>query len=239
MTAIAGTVATEYHGTSAQCPLGVFIAIAAVGQVIDGLLARCVHQCHVRTMPSAHTNIAAEQPAAVRTPLKPQVAIAVGILILAVKHRAYLFRGNIHDAQVATVLEVSNFLSVGTELGLKRNGIVVRQPLLAQVGGVCKLFLVLVLNRSTIKLPHTVALGGIDNATPVGGKVNVALLLRGIGNPLRSLIVQRCDIDIAVHHESYLLALGRQAYFRGSGGSYAAYEVAVVTVGSDADVHLL
>ena len=85
----------------------------------------------------------------------------------------------------------------------------------------------------------SVPLGTIDDAAAVGGKVDATLLLGSVGHLLGGLIVDRCHINIAMHHESHFLATGRQTDFGGAVAADLAHQVAVVAVGADADLHLL
>ena len=237
--AIAGTVARPYHGLAAQRPLGIGVAVAAVGQVVNLAPPVGTDQRHVRAVPAAIADIAAQQPAAVRAPLEPQVTVGIGILILAIEHRTHGLGLEVHDAQVATVLEEGDLLAVGTVLGLLAGLVGLRQPFLGQLRGVGKLLLVLVDDAGAVNLPHAVALGSVGDAASVGGKGKVALLLRGIGNLPGGLIVDGCHVDVAVHDKSYLLVLGRQADVRGPAGLQLAYHVTVVAVGHNADADLL
>ena len=119
MTAVAGTIALEEHGLAAQHPFAVAVAIAAVGEVVWCLLSAGVHEGHVTAVPTSDADVAGEQPFAVGTPFKPQVAIAVGVVVFGIEHGTYLFAGEIQYAQGTAVLEEGHLLAVGRILGLQ------------------------------------------------------------------------------------------------------------------------
>ncbi len=155
--AVAGAVALEEHRLAAQYPLAVAVAVAAVGEVVH-LLAVGLHEGDVGVVPSAVADVAREEPLAVGAPLKPDVAVGVGVVVLAVEHRAHLLRLEVDDAQGGAVLVECYLLAVGTVGGILRGEVGLGELLLLDVGAVSEAVLLLVLDFRLENLPYAVAL---------------------------------------------------------------------------------
>ena len=146
VTAITGTVAGKEYSLAIEHPSSACICISTVRQIHGIFLARCIHKCDVVAVPSSATHIAREEPSAVRAPFKPQVAIAIRIVVLAVENSQYVLRLDIDDTQVATVFEECHHLAVWTVLRHLGCSHTVGQSLLSELCGIGKGFLVLVLD---------------------------------------------------------------------------------------------
>ncbi len=238
MAAITGTVALEEHRLAAEHPLAVAIAIAAVGEIVN-LLAVSLDESDVGVVPSAVADIAGEEPLAVWTPLKPDVAIGVRVVVLAVEHGAHLLRLQVDDAQGGTVFVECHLLAIGTVGRILRGEIGLGELFLLDVGGISKVLLLLVLDFRLENLPYAIALGGIDETSAVWGETQVALLLRRVGDALGGLVFGRSDIYVAVHDEGYLLAVRREGNLCGSPRADLTDEARLIVVGGDGDVDLL
>ena len=239
MTAIAGTVALKQHGLTTQHPTGSTLVVATLGQVVHLAIAAGINQGNIITVPTACADIAGQEPLAVGTPLKPDVAIAVRVVVLTIQHGALLLGLQIDDAQFGTVLEVSHLLAIGTVLWLQRSLVGLCQSLLYQVSGIGKEFLVLILQFGLINLPYATALSTIHQTAPVGTEIHAALLLWGVGNLFGGLILNRCHKDVATHDEGHLLALGRETDFGDTARTQLTNQVLVLTVAGDGHLHLL
>ena len=88
MTAITGTVALEEDSLSVEHPLTVAVAVTAVGDIVNFLSVSLYHG-DICIVPSAVTDVAAHEPLAVWAPFKPDVAIRVRIVVLAIEYGAY------------------------------------------------------------------------------------------------------------------------------------------------------
>ena len=238
MTAISGTVALEEHRLSAEHPFSVAVAIAAVGYVMH-LLAIGLHHGYVGVVPAAGAYVAAHNPLAVWAPFKPDVAIGIREIVFAVEHGANFLRLQIDDAKGGTVFIESHFLAVRTVGWILRSNVGLGKLLLFNIGAVSKVLFLLVLDLSLENLPYTIALRGIDQTSSIWGKAQVALLLRSIGDALGGLVFCRCNIYIAVHHESHLLGIWRKGYLGGSPRLHLADEAWLLIVGGDGDADLL
>ena len=239
MTAIAVAVAAEEHGPAAQHKLTARVAIAAVGQVVQLAAARGADHRNVGVVPSAQSDVTGDEPPAVGAPVEPLVAVAVGEVILAVHHGAYLPCLQVDDAQCSAVFQIGNEFAVGTVFGLKRCALGLREAFLAHVGGVGEQFLVGLCQPRLVDLPVAATLGSVGNGAPVGGEADAALLFGRIGNLARRLIVGGRDKHVAMQYEGYLLATRRHADLGGAAGAYLPHHVALVVVGGNADAHLL
>ena len=202
-------------------------------------VARGVDECHILIVPSTSSDVAAQQPAAVWTPLKPQVAVTIREIILAVHHRTYLLGGKIDDTQLATVLEESHFLPVRAELGLQRCHIGIRQPFLLQFRAIGEQFLVCLLEFRAVNLPVSTTLGTIHDALPVGCEVDATLLLGCISHLLGGLIIHGCHKHVSMHHECHLFSTWRKTDLCGAVAPHLTNQLAVVAVSGDADLYLL
>ena len=239
MVLITPAVTLEEHGLTAQNPMRIEIGIAAVGEVVRLLLARCIDETDVVVVIATVAEISGEQPLAVGTPLEIYVAIGVREDVLTVHNCAYLLRCKIDYAQSTAVLEESNLLAVRTVLGLQRCLVVFCELLLNQLGGIGELLLVLIFDLGLIDVPASVALRSIYQAASVGAKANITLHLGSIGDALSCLVFNRSNVNIAVHNEGNLLAAGRCAYLGSTLGVNLGYEVTVYTIGYNADVYTL
>ena len=238
MTAISGTVALEEHRLSAEHPSSVAIAVAAVGYVMH-LLAIGLHHGYVGVVPAAGAYVAAHEPLAVWAPFKPDVAIRVRIVVLAIEHGAYFLRLQIDDAEGSTILIESHLLAIRTEGRILRSNIGFGELFLFNLGAVSKVLLLLVLDLSLENLPYAIALRSIDQTSAIRGKAQVAFLLRSIGDSLGGLVFCRCNIYIAVHHESHLLGIWRKRNLGSAPRLYLADEAWFIIVCSDGDAYLL
>ena len=88
MTAITGTVALEEDSLSSEYPLAVAVAVTAVGNIVH-FLSVSLYYGDICIVPSAITDVAAHEPLAVWAPFKPDVAIRVRIVVLAIEHGAH------------------------------------------------------------------------------------------------------------------------------------------------------
>ena len=157
MTAVAGAVAGKEHSLAAEHPFAIAVAIARVGEIVY-YLAICLDEGYVSIIPAASAYVAAQEPLAIWAPFKPDVAIAVRVVVLAIEHGAYLLVLQIDDAQGGTVFEECHFLAVRAVLWILGGDACVHDLLLLDVGGIGKLLLLLVLDLSLIYLPAAVAL---------------------------------------------------------------------------------
>ena len=238
MAAVSGTVALEEHRLATEHPLAVAVAVSAVGEVVN-FLAVCLHQCDVGVVPAACADIAAEEPLAVGTPLKPDVAIRVRVVVLAIEHGAHVLRLQIQYSQCGTILIECHLLAVRTVGRILRCEVAVGECFLLYISAIGEVLVAGVLDFRLVDLPYAVALGGIDESPAVGREAHVALLLRRVGDALGGLVIDRCHIHVAVHHESHFLSTRREGDLGGSIGANLAHETRLGIVGGDGDVHLL
>ena len=237
--AIACAVALVEHRLTAERPFSASVAVGAVRQVVDFATSRGIDDGNVSAVPTAFSDVARHQPTAVGTPLKPQVAVAVGIVEFAVHRRVNLLCGKVHHAQRTTVFKKGNHLSVGAVFRLLRGQIGLREAFLLEFRRVSKEFFVLVFDARAENLPHAVALGGINDAATVGRETDIALLFGRVGDALRGFIVDGSHIDIAVGDKGDFLARRRKTDFRRAVCQRLAHKVAVAAVGHDAHAHFL
>ena len=206
---------------------------------MDFTVARCVHQCHVLVVPSACADVVGQNPAAVRTPLIPLVAVAVRVFILAVHGGTHLLGGEVDDADGAAVFQESHFLAVRAVLRLERSHGGVRQSFFLDVGGIGEELFILVGYLALIELPQAVAFRSIDQAASVWSEIHVAFLLGRVGNLLGGLVFGRSHIHVTTKDECYFLTFGREGDFGCTAALDLADDVAVNLVGHHPDVYLL
>ncbi len=216
MAPVSGAVTLEEHGLSAKHPLAVAVVVSAVGDVAYLALAVSRHERDVAVVPSAGADVACQEPPAVGAPLKPLVAVRVAVHVLAVHELAHVVALHVDSAETRAVLEEGHTLAVGTVGGLETGVLRLDELLLLDRGGIGEEVLLLVLQRALVDLPQAAALGGVGDAAPVGREADGTLLLGCVGDLLGGLVVDTCHIDVAVHHEGHLLAVGRHGDLRGA-----------------------
>ena len=238
MTAITGTVALEENSLSSEYPLTVAVAVTAVGNIVH-FLAVSLYHGDICIVPSAITDVAAHKPLAVWAPFKPDVAIRVRIVVLAIEHGAHFLRLQVDDAEGSTILIESHLLAVRTVGRILRSNIGLGELLLFYLGAVSKVLLLLVLDLSLENLPYAIALRSIDQTSAIRSKAQVAFLLRSIGDSLGGLVFCRGNIYITVHHESHLLGIWRKGNLGSTPRLHLADEAWFIVVCSDGDADLL
>ena len=238
MTAITGTVALEENSLSAEYPLAVAVAVTAVGNIVN-FLSISLYYGDICIVPSAITDVAAHEPLAVWAPFKPDVAIRVRIVVLAIEHGAHFLRLQVDDAEGSTILIESHLLAVRTVGRILRSNIGLGELLLFYLRAVSKVLLLLVLDLSLENLPYAIALRSIDQTSAIRSKAQVAFLLRSIGDSLGGLVFCRGNIYITVHHESHLLGIWRKGNLGSTPRLHLADEVWFIVVCSDGDADLL
>ena len=88
MTAITGSITLKQHRLTTKHPTGRTFIIATLGQVVYLTITASIYQSDIAAVPTASTYIAGQQPLAVGTPLKPEIAITIREVILTIKHSA-------------------------------------------------------------------------------------------------------------------------------------------------------
>ena len=162
MTAITGTVALEENSLSSEYPLTVAVAVPAVGNIVH-FLSISLYYGDICIVPASVTDVAAHEPLAVWAPLKPDVAIRVRIVVLAIEHGAHFLRFQVDDEEDSTILIESHLLAVRTVGRILRSNIGLGELLLFYLGAVSKVLLLLVLDLSLGKIwPYAIALRSID-----------------------------------------------------------------------------
>ena len=202
-------------------------------------LAVSLYHGDICIVPAAGAYVAAHNPLAVWAPFKPDVAISIRIVVLAIEYGAYFLRLQVDDAKDSTVFIESYFLAVRTIGWILRSNIGLGELLLFYLGAVSKVLFLLVLDLSLENLPYTIALRSIDQTSAIRSKAQVALLLRSIGDSLGSLVFSRCNIYIAVHHESHLLGIWRKRNLGSTPRLHLADEAWFIVICCDGDVDLL
>ena len=239
VTAISGTVAFKKHGLATKHPTGRTLVVATLGKVMHLAISAGIYQGNVAAVPTASTYIAGQQPLAVRTPLKPQVAITVRKVVLTIKHGALPSCLQVNNAELRAVLEVSHLLAIRTVLWLQRSLVTLCQSLLIQGGSVSKEFLVLILQFGLIYLPYSTTLCAVHQTASVGGEVHTALLLWRIGNLLGCLILNRSYEDVTTQNKSHLFGIRRETYFCYTARAELAYQILVLSIGRNTNIYLL
>ena len=207
MTAIACTVGGKNHCLAIQYPFGTYIVVATLGEVVYLAIARSIDQRHILIVPTSKAYVIGKQPTTVRTPLEPLVAIAVTVFILAIHSGNHLLCSEVDDAQCSAVLQESYLLTIRTIIGLERRYLGIGETLFLNVGSIGEEFLVSLAQLGLIDLPIAIALSCINQRTAIRSEVYATLLLRGIGNALGGLVLNRGHIHIAMHDESHFLAI--------------------------------
>ena len=156
--AVSGSIAAENHCFSAQCPLAIAIAVTALRKVVNLSRAGRIDQSDVTVVPTAVADIGRKQPFTIRTPLEPDVAVAVRIDIFAVHCRVNSLCFDVDHAEITAIFKEGYALSIGAELRHLRGFSRLYQLLFNDVGGVSKVFLIAVLGLCHIDLPQAAAL---------------------------------------------------------------------------------
>ena len=155
---------------------------------------------------------------------------------LAVHELPHGLRLHVHGLQRAAVFDVGHALAVGTVRRLHVDQRRLHQLLLLELCGVGELLLVLVHDARLVDLPKSATLRGVDKAAAVGREVDIALLLRRVGDSLCRGVVCRRDVDVAVHHEGYFLARWRHRELRGAASQHLSPQLVGAVVGNHREV---
>ena len=183
------------------------MAVATAAQVDHFLVARCAHQPGLSD-PLVLVQEIDQQPFAVRRPGEVLVTVAVAVVAVAGQHGAALFAGHVVHAQGGPFLQIGHLLAIGRPFRLEFLGGRGQQCFLLQHGGGEEVGLLLAYDAGGVEVPAAIALGGVQDRSPIGTETGRTLLLGRVGDAARGALLHGAHEDLAAVHEHDLLPVG-------------------------------
>ena len=204
VTAIACAVGSPDDGLSAQGPLGLLVAISALGEV-DDLLTVDAYGSNVVIVPAAAADVRRQNPAAVGRPAEVHVAVGVREIIFGGQYHVNLLALHVVNANLGAVGQEGNLLAVGRIFGQEVRLFAGDERLFLDVGGVSKVLVLLVLELHGIDIPRAVSFGSVNNGTSVGADAGMTLSAGSSGEALGGGVVHGLGVEVAFNDESNFL----------------------------------
>ena len=231
----AGAVALPCHGLAAESPAEGAVAVAALREVGQGA-ALHIDKGDVLVVHASAALIDGEDAAAVGAPFEGHVAVGVGGVGSGEKGARVLAVGIGHH-DFGTAAQVRQLFAVGRRRRLEADFAFRTHALFGEAAAEGEVCVLLIIQFHLVDGPLALALGSVVETAAVLAETDSSLLLGSEGDATGIRQVGSGSVDVATHHEGYLLAVGRNCHAAGAAGEAAPDMLLFALVLLEGDVY--
>ncbi len=195
------------HHRPVQAPADADVVEAAPGQVDDPAPAVARDEADLGGEEADDAELD-QKPLPVRAPAVALVAVGVGVIVRSRQNQPALLGRQVDDLQGGPVFQVSDFLAVRGEFGLKLLGRRGRDRFLLEERRGEEIGLLLADDRGRVDVPVVVSFGGVDECPAVRAEAHHPLLLGGVGHALGRPAFGADDENLAPEDKGDFFAVG-------------------------------